>query len=204
MSEIDLNAKFPELRPIGSVPSLWSVNGCGMFLYGRRDFDEETGSYIQTHCLCLIGIPILTLGAYRIAETNQGKYILGCEPLSILSQAFNAMVLLLALGLGGYFGWSAYTGTPEFIAKQKLAQADQLVAAGKLAEAARLCREVAQGSGAPARATEAIRRVTSMLEQPAPQGSAAEQAGVLEVAAALRAPASGPSRPRPSTIAGRR
>ncbi len=131
MSPIDLNAKFPELRPIRSVPSLWSVNGCGLFFYGRRDDDLETGSYIQSHCLCLVGIPILALGAYRVADSDDGKYILGREPLSFLARAFNAMVLLAGLWLGGYYGWSAYTRTPSYIASQKLAQADQLGGRGQ-------------------------------------------------------------------------
>jgi predicted negative regulator of RcsB-dependent stress response len=186
MSPIDLNAKFPELRPIRSVPRLWSVNGCGLLFHGRRDSDEETGSYIQSHCVCLLGIPILALGAYRVAEADDGKYILGREPLSIRARAFNAMVLLVVLGLGGYYGWSAYTRTPAYIARQKLEQADRLASAGKVAEAARLCQEIAQGPGPSDRTADAVRRVNALLDHPAARASAAEQAGVLQVAAALR------------------
>ena len=65
--------------------------------YGRRDDDEETGSYIQTHCLCLVWVPILALGAYRVAESADGKDVLGREPLSTLARAVNAMVLMLVL-----------------------------------------------------------------------------------------------------------
>ena len=37
-----LRIKFPHLRPISAPPSLLAVNGCGVRVYGKRDFDEET------------------------------------------------------------------------------------------------------------------------------------------------------------------
>jgi hypothetical protein len=48
MSEIDLNRKFPDLRPIKSPPPMFRINGCGVALYGRRDADQETGTYVAT------------------------------------------------------------------------------------------------------------------------------------------------------------
>jgi len=186
MDEFDLNAKFPELEPIQSLPSLWHFMGCGMLLRGRRDFDEETQSYIQNHCLCILGIPILAFRAYRIVDTTGGKYFLGREPLSILARALTAFVLLAALVAGGTYGWTAYTESPAYIARQKLEQADSLAAAGKLAEAARLYRDVAVGPTSPAGdATAGIERVLALLAHPAAQESATEQAGVFEVAVAL-------------------
>ena len=123
--------------------------GCGLLLRGRRDFDEETQSYIETHCLCILGIPILAYGAYRIVDAPDGGYILGREPLSILARALSAFVLLAGLGAGGICGWEAYTGSPAYIARQNLMQADALAAAGKVAESARLYRDVASADRVP-------------------------------------------------------
>ena len=111
MDEFDLKARFPELEPIQSLPSFWHFMGCGMLLRGRRDFDEETQSYIQTHCLCILGIPILAYRAYRLADAPHGKYILGREPLSILARAFSTFVLLAAAW--GRAGCTAGKHTPS-------------------------------------------------------------------------------------------
>ena len=122
MSPIDLQAKFPELRPIQSVPNRWSVLGCGPLFYGCRDYDEETGSFIQTHCLCLVWIPILALGAYRVMETDEGPTILGRVPLSTLAQTFTA----LGIVLGVYCGWLAVAGFAKDLERQ-IADADKAV-----------------------------------------------------------------------------
>jgi tetratricopeptide (TPR) repeat protein len=206
MSQIDWKAKFPELRPINSVPILWSVKGCGLLLYGRRDEDEETRSYVRTYGLCLLGIPILNFGAYRYAEFAHGPDVLGRVPLSGSERAINSLMLMLVLLVGmalplGFGLWAlnrslhnllpdmnrfALIGRPDEFARQKLAQADQQAAAGKPAEAARLCREVAQGGGPPDKVAEAVRRIGALLEHPAARARASEQAGVLQVAVALR------------------
>jgi hypothetical protein len=66
MSNEYLAQKFPNMRPITSAPSLSTVNGIGMQLIGRRDFDEETKSYVATHALCILFIPLIPIGAYRV------------------------------------------------------------------------------------------------------------------------------------------
>jgi hypothetical protein len=185
MPPIDWNAKFPDLRPIRSAPGLWNVNGCGLFFSGHRDYDAETGSSVRTRCLHILGIPVLALGAYRVVEADQEHTILGREPLSPLARAFNASVIFAVLWLGGYYGWTKYTGTPEYMARQQLRLADVLAAAGRSAEAARLCGEVVRGPGAAALADQAARRVETLVEQSAARDSAADSAGVLEVAVAL-------------------
>jgi tetratricopeptide (TPR) repeat protein len=186
MNESDLNARFPELELISSPPGIWYFMGCGMLLRGRRDFDEETQSYIQTHCLCILGLPILAYRAYRVVDVPNGKYFLGREPLSIPAKALSAFVLLAALVAGGVYGWETYTSSPDFVAHRMLVQADELAAAGKLAEAARLCREVASGSTTPpAQTTAAVDRITTLLADPKAQDSATELAGVFAAAVAL-------------------
>ena len=172
MQWTDWKARFPELRPIESVPLLWSVEGCGLRFYGRRDDDEETGSYVQTYGLCLLGIPVWNLGAYLFAEFSYGYDVVGRLPLSRPARTGNAalitMILLVAvafpIGLGLWalnramhnllpnfdhrfmpdLAELATIGKPDEFARQRLAKADELAAAGKAADSARLCRQVAQ------------------------------------------------------------
>ena len=83
MAENSLAEKFPEMRPISAAPSLSTVNGIGMTLVGRRDYDDETRTYVKTHCFSILFIPILAAGAYRVLDTGQGGwYFLGKVPLS--------------------------------------------------------------------------------------------------------------------------
>src|SRR5688500_16128436 len=81
---INLSERFPQLRPIESAPSLFTLNGVGFGIYGSRDHDPETNSYIKTHCLCVLFIPLLAFRAYRVMQAPQGQgwYFLGREPLS--------------------------------------------------------------------------------------------------------------------------
>jgi hypothetical protein len=70
--KINLKEKFPEMTPVKGAPALFRLNGCGLGLYGRRDADHQTGTYVSTYCLCLIFVPVLALTAYRIADARGG------------------------------------------------------------------------------------------------------------------------------------
>ena len=65
--------KFPGLRPVGGPPPLFGINGCGLRIYGRRDFDGETGTYVATYFATLLFVPIVALGAYRVADAPGGE-----------------------------------------------------------------------------------------------------------------------------------
>src|SRR5262245_43915360 len=184
MSPNDLESRFPDMRPIQKVPSLGLFHGCGLTLYGSRDQDPETGTCVKTHCFCLVGIPLFTLGAYRVAELPQGCYILGRVPLSALARAWNYVVLLALLGLGGGFGWHWYTGTPQYVARQKLDQAAQLTQAGQLGKAARLLREVALGKTEHART--AAEQLNGLLDGPAAAAALTEVAEACTIAVELQ------------------
>jgi hypothetical protein len=113
MSESDLSSRFPNLRPIHKVPSLGTVNGIGTAVYGSRDHDPETGTYVKTHGFVVLFVPIVSLGAYRVADAPQGGwYFIGREPLSGLAKLWNLCVLLLVLGGAGLIGWKTYTKLP--------------------------------------------------------------------------------------------
>src|SRR5262245_29593490 len=80
-----LNERFPEMEPISGPPTLSTINGIGSMVYGQRDFDAETGTYVKTQCFCLLFIPIMALKAFRVADApGGGWYFLGRVPLSSL------------------------------------------------------------------------------------------------------------------------
>src|SRR5947199_280923 len=90
------------MRPIRSAPALGSVNGIGLLAYGARDYDEETRTYVKTQCFCVLFVPVLAIGAYRVADAEGGGwYFLGKVPLSTLARLWNFLLLgggVLALG----------------------------------------------------------------------------------------------------------
>jgi tetratricopeptide (TPR) repeat protein len=184
MSDFDLQEKFPDLRPINSPPSLSTVNGFGFCVIGHRDHDEETNTYVKTHCFCGLFIPLLAVGAYRVADAPQGWYFLGKVPLSRLAKLWNLLVLSAIVGSIGLLVWHEHTQSPGYIAGQQLGEADRLAEAGKLGAAARLYRQVAEGF--TDRAPEGMARIRDLLDGPVQKASAAEAAEVFQVAAALK------------------
>jgi hypothetical protein len=195
MASFDLSSKFPDLRPIQSLPPLRSIGGCGFMMYGPRDLDADTNSHVRTHWFCLFYMPILALGAYRIAAIRGGWYFLGRVPLTRQATLWNGGLAATVLLVGSILGWTYYTHTPGYLARCKLAEADRLAAAGQPGKAAQLCREVALENleSAPA-ATE---KVKQLLDGPFTQVAPEAAAGLFEVAVELRhyrgAPANLPS-----------
>src|ERR1044071_7000646 len=88
-----LRTRFPEMRPVKRAPALMRVNGIGTGMYGRRDSDFETATYVKTHCLCFVFLPIFALGAYRVADAERGWYFFGKERLSGFAKACNRAVI---------------------------------------------------------------------------------------------------------------
>ena len=73
ISSDDLEAKFPDMSPISSPPTLFTMNGCGLTIYGNRDRDAATQTYVKTRSICLIFIPIIPIDAYRVADADQAS-----------------------------------------------------------------------------------------------------------------------------------
>jgi tetratricopeptide (TPR) repeat protein len=183
----ELFERFPDMRPIGSPPSLSTVNGIGMMLYGKRDFDEDTRTYVKTQWFTLAFIPIFPAGAYRVADApNGGWFFLGRVPVSGVARMW-PLVLTLLIGMGvGLFIWNKHTKSAEYQAKKKLQEADRLRQAGKPGQAARLCQEVAEGSTDQRR--KGVDAITDMLNDPELQakGDAKEMATVFKSAWEVR------------------
>ena len=202
------------MQPITKPPSLGSVNGIGTFAYGHRDDDPESGTYVLTQVFGILFVPLIALGAYRVANApGGGWYFLGRVPLSGLARNWN---WLLAIGLISgatitYFQIRAHS--PEHIAAFKLEQADNLAATGKVGQAAEMYFEIAVGGTSHAAA--AVDRVSALLDNSS--ADVAELAIVYRVAIDLHRAGKpiephfrsgpgpgpraglGPTRPRPSS-----
>jgi hypothetical protein len=177
MAKVDLQTKFPWMKPVKSAPALYRINGCGVGMYGSRNADEETGTYVSTWCLALVFVPVLCLRAYRVARhANGGWYFLGREPLSGLAKAFNVLVLLGVLGTIGAVQFGIYTSSPAYKAKRQMATAKELVANGQIARAARIYQTLSIANADEAmNATQAIR---DLMDNPNPQTPLSESAGL--------------------------
>ena len=74
---------YEALEPIDKAPSLFTFNGIGTMLYGHRDYDSATKSYIATLYFTVLFIPIFPIAAYRvISESGRGYRFLGKARLS--------------------------------------------------------------------------------------------------------------------------
>ena len=174
MSELRLEDRFPNLQPIDSAPSLSTINGIGTCLYGRRDEDAETETYVSTLCFCLLFVPLLCLRSYRIADAGGGSYyFLGREPMSALAKVWNVLMLFATLVGVSFAGVGAWYCSPDGIAMRQLRQADQLAAAGKIGQAADICQRVVLAN--VAREEEAKQRLVDWLAKPPASAPAKEK-----------------------------
>jgi len=181
MTEIDLSDKVPEMRPCNGPPSLFMINGCGLTVYGRRDYDSETGTYLKTHVFCLLFIPIIALRAYRVADAgNGGWFFIGKEPLSGLARLWNLLLVGGTLTAIGAVLVGKHFNSPDAVAQRKLARANELFEKREVQAAADLWEEVA-GSGTK-HAGEAKRRMKQAWDHTASEGSVEDAAVILPVA----------------------
>ncbi|MBI1373693.1 MAG: tetratricopeptide repeat protein [Phycisphaera sp.] len=180
-----LRARFPQMKPIGSPPALGSINGCGFMVYGERDRDTETGTYVKTLCFCLVFVPVLMLRAYRVADASpRGWYFLGSEPLSMLAKGWNAVVLFMAMTIGVGVWWGSVTSSPDYKAGLRVAAADDLRDDGKPGRAAIIYKEVA--TGATSHAAEASKRLDELVSGALIKAPAKDAKDIVDAAIAVR------------------
>jgi hypothetical protein len=90
------HAKFyGNLTPISSAPSLSTINGIGLTLYGCTDKDPATGSYLATYYFVFIAVPIFPICRYRVIPTGNGYRFFGKAPL----RPFDKCHLAISVGL---------------------------------------------------------------------------------------------------------
>jgi tetratricopeptide (TPR) repeat protein len=169
-----LQQRFPELQPQVGAPSLHTINGIGTMVYGHRDHDDETQTYVKTLFFTILFIPIFALRAYRVADAQQGWYFFGRVPLSSASRALNYLVLLGLVGGGGTFYWEHHVNTPEYRAARRLDETNRLADANDLQGAVLGYREIAD-TAPPEQSAQALRQLGLLLDTKMP-GAPAEVA----------------------------
>ena len=153
----ELRHKFPHLRVIKHKPVLHTINGIGFNVYGQRDWDAETRTYVKTHCFCVFFIPLLALGAYRVVDaSSRSWYFIGKEPLSTLARFWNGLLAFLAVMLAAHLGWQAHLASPEYQAKQNLQAAATSLKNGQPLQAAKTYAQLAGGRYYAAEAREGL------------------------------------------------
>jgi hypothetical protein len=97
------------VTPLRRSPVLSTINGLGASVYGRADRAPD-GSYIKTHFLVFVFLPVFPLAQYLVRDAEQGWYFLGKVPLSAPLRIWNRLVVLgvlagvIAGGLQAFHG----------------------------------------------------------------------------------------------------
>jgi len=162
---------------------LSTINGIGFTMYGKRDLDVETGTYVKTHVFCLVFIPVFCVGAYRVADAQRGWYFLGKEPLSSFARSCNIGVLCLSLIFGGIVAESAYKSSPEYIAKQQLKKAEAALSSGEALRAAGIYSEMVRSGSAVVEARAGLRNA---LQQCVTNAIPSKVEGAFKLLAAMK------------------
>lgn len=123
-------------QPIKSAPTLYTLNGIGTTMYGRRD-PQPDGSYVATVFLCLVFIPLIPLSSYRVLPQGQGWLFYGKVPLSGFARAVKLAMLSFFLFGAAMIGVGSYLGSSSYRAREALAEAQQLEKSGKSEDATR-------------------------------------------------------------------
>ncbi|SUA81644.1 hypothetical protein [Pandoraea pnomenusa] len=85
---------FGDLEPIKSAPSLYTINGIGVTLYGRTD-PKPDGSYMATYYFVFFAIPLMPITRYRVIPNGRGYRFLGKGKL----RAFDKLHIAIFLGV---------------------------------------------------------------------------------------------------------
>ena len=134
---VDLQSRFPGMKPIKGPPPLVRLNGFGTAMFGKRDLDPETGTYLKNYGLTLLFIPVLPLSSYRVADAPEGGwYFLGKEPIGGLARMLRiTMMVVVALTVLGLYSLAIYDSN-DARAERKLKAAAAAASEGDAFEAA--------------------------------------------------------------------
>ena len=100
------HAAYEGMRQIDAPPGLRTVNGFGTMLYGNRDHDARTDTYVATLYFCALFIPVIPLACYRVRSAGSGWQFLGKVrfgkvqkwQLGVLAAALFIWIVTSALG----------------------------------------------------------------------------------------------------------
>lgn len=122
----ELYQRFPDMTPTNRAPTLFSVNGLGLTVYGRRNVDPETGTYVKTHFLIVFFVPLFALGAYRVADHPEGSgwLFLGKVPVGSFAKTWNLLLAGLLFGSMGLGVFNGFMNDPARLAEKAVAAAE--------------------------------------------------------------------------------
>ncbi|WP_428265265.1 hypothetical protein [Haliangium sp.] len=92
------------------APALFLLNGFGLDMYGARDHIDD--SYVSTHCVSALWLPVLPLAAYRVVGGDGSYCFLAKEPLSSFALGCRRLLLLAVAVLIAWVGISRYLDSP--------------------------------------------------------------------------------------------
>ena len=185
MSGNNFDEQFPDMRPVNSPPGLFTFNGFGLGVYGARDHDQESGTYVKNHCLCAVFMPIVAIGAYRVADAgNGGWHFIGKEPMSAFAKMWNLTIALAIAGAIGYTYINLYTNSSDYVDGNKMEQAAEMVEQSEIVPAAGLYAQIMRGSSV--HATEARQRLETIVDETIDVANIDEALNVLRVAVGLQ------------------
>ena len=186
-------------RPLNGAPSLFTLNGCGTGLYGKRD-QAPDGSYVATYFICLLFIPVFPLKAYRVRTEDGNSYqFYSQEPLGPVTRWWQRLVLASIAGLFLVSNVNGYLNSPERLARLALEEAQTAEATLPREQAIRRYRSVIDAhadESARSQAADAVVRL-SLVDLPTPctrdtleaVGRVVKSVGTLSFSALSGAPA---------------
>ena len=93
--------QFPNMKPIGMSPLMFTLNGCGLSVV--FSYDHQQGTYVKLYCLTFIFIPLFCFASYRVADDedsgmlSRSWYFLGKEKVPIMIKFLNAGIIFCLL-----------------------------------------------------------------------------------------------------------
>ena len=94
--------------PLDGAPTLFTLNGFGLRIYGKRD-QRGDGSYVGTRYLTALFVPVLPLDAFRVSEASGGGYYFQARaPLSRAARLWRwtaSIAVALAAVAGGAYSY---------------------------------------------------------------------------------------------------
>lgn len=136
-----------EMQPISAAPTLYTINGIGTKLYGRRGMHAASGTYVATLYFVVLFVPVMPLRCYRVRDGEGGGWhFIGRVPFS-QNEKIHAWGVAAALALWMFV--SAVGGEPDRSyasqpSTRPSAAVQELLQSSPVASAAEAPREASQ------------------------------------------------------------
>jgi len=104
---------YTGMQPIWTAPSTFKVYGIGTTIFGERDHDEQTKSYVVTQYFTFFFIPLFPVANYRVREEHGAKYFLGRVGFRPGQKVHMWGVLILAFALVVFLAQAGGTASSE-------------------------------------------------------------------------------------------